>query len=298
MGKTTDLVSVIIPTYNRLGTLKEVLSSYIDQKFVKEVVIVDDCSLDKTGQYLKSLAKNEQKIKYFRNPVNKGAPYSRNKAISKTTGKYIFIGEDDLELTDNYFKTLLDHMRKEGADIIAGRRIWMQRGEAKKDSFQRANKVKELPVNKNLLTTNCEVRLIRDTQVSLVDASMLFKKEIIDRISYDEHYRKNSWREETDFQLSALENGYNIVYCPHVVSYHYYKNKNTGGNHSRSLLSYETEIFKNNLYMARKHWSFLQREFGINYDFYFRFFVYRAGKLLMTTLSELKAKIRHLGLSA
>jgi glycosyltransferase involved in cell wall biosynthesis len=291
MKKTLETISVIIPTYNRLTILKKVLPSYVNQDCVKEIVIVDDCSSDGTGNFLKKLAKQEVKIKYLRNSLNKGAPYSRNKAISKTSGNYVFIGEDDLELTDNYFETLLDHMHREEADIIAGRRIWMQKDETKQDSLLRADRIRTEVFNRNLLITNCEIKLDKDSEFPLVDASMLISRRVIEDVLYDEHYRKNSWREETDFQLSARIRGYKIIYCPHTISFHLYKNRNFGGNHAHSLFNYELEIFKNNLYMTRKHWLFLKKEFGINYWFYFRFVYYRLCRLILSRLHDFHEKV-------
>jgi GT2 family glycosyltransferase len=284
-------ISIIIPTFNRLDTLKKVLPSYVTQKHVKEIIVIDDCSSDDTYQYMKSFSKMNSKVIYFRNPKNIGQPSTQNLGVKISSAEYVFIGEDDLELPKNYFVTLLKHMHDEKADIIAGRRLWLQKGESKKDALYRHNKSTGRPFDRTLLITDCGIKLENDIELPLVDASMLIKKGVFKNVAFDNYYSKTAWREETDFQLMALIKGYKIIYCPHVYNYHLYKERNKGGNHSHSILIYELSIFRNNLYMARKYWSFLQKEFDISYLFFLRFTYYRLSRSLVGWASAFKKHV-------
>lgn len=105
-----DLVSIIIPTFNRANYLKRSIKSCISQSYRNiEIIIIDDCSSDNTKNVVKNI--DDSRIKYFRNSKNRGAPYSRNKGIKLSKGKYInFLDDDDIlyakkiELQVNKFK--------------------------------------------------------------------------------------------------------------------------------------------------------------------------------------------------
>lgn len=287
--KIQKLVSVIIPTFNRGETLKLVLPSYITQKEIKEIIIVDDHSSDSTKSIVSILAKTSPKLKYFRNVKNMGAPESRNIGVSKASFPFIFFGEDDVELTPQFMHILFEHLEKTGADIIAGRRIWMQKGETQKDAIKRANAYKPEPINNNLVITNFQVPFRKDLKVQLLDASMLVPKDILVDTPYDANYRQNAWREETDFQISAAKKGHKLYFCPHTVCYHLYKEKDKGGNHASSLLNYELNVFKNNAYMTKKHWDFIQKNFNVSnyYMYLLQFSLHRIlGKYLIPLITK------------
>jgi glycosyltransferase involved in cell wall biosynthesis len=93
------LVSVYIPTYNRVQLLTRAVNSVLNQTYENiELIVVDDCSTDGTVQFLEKLTKKDSRIKYFQNEQNSGACVSRNKAIMEAKGEFI-TGLDD----DDYF---------------------------------------------------------------------------------------------------------------------------------------------------------------------------------------------------
>lgn len=93
------LVTIYIPTYNRVELLKRAVKSVLEQTYQNiELIIVDDCSTDETILYLKILVENDSRVRFFQNKRNSGACVSRNKAIVEAKGEYI-TGLDD----DDYF---------------------------------------------------------------------------------------------------------------------------------------------------------------------------------------------------
>ena len=93
------LVTVYIPTFNRLGLLERAVKSVQSQTYQNlEIIIVDDCSTDGTQKYLEQLAKEDERVRYFLKEKNSGACVSRNIAIENATGEFI-TGLDD----DDYF---------------------------------------------------------------------------------------------------------------------------------------------------------------------------------------------------
>ncbi len=95
------LVSVYIPTKNRLKLLKRALNSLQYQTYPNiEIVIVDDGSTDGTKDYLKSL-KNKENIKIIIRDKSYGATNAKNTAILESKGEFITgLDDDDFFLPD------------------------------------------------------------------------------------------------------------------------------------------------------------------------------------------------------
>ena len=90
-------VSIILPNYNSSKTIKETISSVLNQTYKNwELIIVDDNSDKKTKSIL-SKFKKFKKIKTFYLNRNKGVAYCRNLAIKKSKSYYLaYIDSDDL----------------------------------------------------------------------------------------------------------------------------------------------------------------------------------------------------------
>ena len=99
LEQSTPLVTIYIPTFNRVELLKRAVESVRQQTYKNlEIIIVDDCSNDDTHAYLEEIKKQDSRIRYFIKEKNSGACVSRNIAIEKAKGEYI-TGLDD----DDYF---------------------------------------------------------------------------------------------------------------------------------------------------------------------------------------------------
>ncbi len=90
-------VSVIIPAFNAVETLAEAVASVVNGSHKHlEILIVDDCSTDDTSNVGARLAKQDSRIKFYRNPQNYGVSKSRNLMIKRANGKYVaFLDSDD-----------------------------------------------------------------------------------------------------------------------------------------------------------------------------------------------------------
>jgi hypothetical protein len=96
----TDLVSIIIPTYNRAGLISETLNSVQAQTYRPiEVLIVDDGSTDRTPQVVERWREGtdvDLDVQYLRQE-NQGANVARNRGLVHSSGQYIqFVDSDDV----------------------------------------------------------------------------------------------------------------------------------------------------------------------------------------------------------
>lgn len=85
-----NLISILMPTYNVEKYIEEAVRSIINQTYRNfELIIVDDCSSDRTFDILKKLKAEDKRIKLYRNETNSKICKTLNKALSYATGSYI-----------------------------------------------------------------------------------------------------------------------------------------------------------------------------------------------------------------
>jgi glycosyltransferase involved in cell wall biosynthesis len=86
-------IGIAIPAYGRGRHLRQTLESALNQtRPAYEIVVVDDCSPDETGEVAKSF--EERGVKYFQNPANLGVPANYNESLGKLSTDYVMILED------------------------------------------------------------------------------------------------------------------------------------------------------------------------------------------------------------
>ena len=98
-------ISVIIPVYNTKPYLREAVNSIIaQQKFLKEIIIVDDGSTDGSAELLDTEYSNNDLIKIF-HTGNHGQGYARNFGTAHCSGNYIYyFDSDDISASDLFEK--------------------------------------------------------------------------------------------------------------------------------------------------------------------------------------------------
>lgn len=105
-------VSVIIPCFNSQLTIKKCVTSIINNKYCKEIIIVDDGSTDSSSNIIKDMERKNPIIKYYYKN-NGGVSTARNYGISKAEGNYIlFVDSDDYlseKAIDNAYTFLIEN---------------------------------------------------------------------------------------------------------------------------------------------------------------------------------------------
>jgi glycosyltransferase involved in cell wall biosynthesis len=102
-----DLVSIITPCYNDENFIGEAINSVLSQSYENwEMLVVDDCSTDRSAEIIHSFCEKDNRISYYKTDVPTGSPIiPRNIAIEKANGRFIaFLDSDDV-----WFPTKLEH---------------------------------------------------------------------------------------------------------------------------------------------------------------------------------------------
>jgi glycosyltransferase involved in cell wall biosynthesis len=107
-----NVISVIIPVYNRAKELKKCLAALKKQTFQSfELIIIDDGSTDNVITIIEQFKKDFQTC-IFLQQQNKGAAYSRNRGAKIATGKYLFFLDADCILQSNCLHKMLNILKQ------------------------------------------------------------------------------------------------------------------------------------------------------------------------------------------
>ena len=111
MQKEVPFVSVLMTAYNRENFIAEAIESVLTSSYTNfELVIVDDCSTDKTFEIIQYFAIKDQRIRYYQNEKNLGDYPNRNRAASYAKGYYITYLDSDDKLLIEGLKNCIESM--------------------------------------------------------------------------------------------------------------------------------------------------------------------------------------------
>jgi len=118
----SSLLSVIIPNYNNELTIKNTVDSILYNKYKNfEIIIIDDCSTDKSVEIIRKNYGNNIKIKLYINNKNHGTFYGRNKGILLSNGYYVANVDGDDTIHPNKFVFEISELEKENKN---GQKYW------------------------------------------------------------------------------------------------------------------------------------------------------------------------------
>lgn len=116
------LISIVIPAYNeeyRLPVTLERIERYLSNRsFQFEIVIVDDCSIDRTVEIAEQFCRSKQIGRVLRNSENRGKGFSVKRGMLEAKGDYILFSDADLSTPIEELEKLL-HLLTEGSCDIA-----------------------------------------------------------------------------------------------------------------------------------------------------------------------------------
>ncbi|MCF0233841.1 MAG: glycosyltransferase family 2 protein [Thermoguttaceae bacterium] len=122
------LLSILIPVYNEEAYLEtvveKVLAAPLPPGVERELVLVNDCSTDKTPEAIaRLLAKYPEKIRAFNQAVNQGKGASIRRAIQEARGDFAIIQDADLEYDPNEYSLVIAPLLDGRAEVVYGSRF-------------------------------------------------------------------------------------------------------------------------------------------------------------------------------
>lgn len=199
-----NIISVIVPVYNVEAWVFEAIGSVVRQSniddYVVELIIVDDCSKDKTvGEIKKAISENKSnvEIRLLENIENLKICKTLNKAYKISNGSYILrLDGDDIALP-NRFSTQLNYLQQHNLDLVGCQMIAIDEDG---NELSKGN----MPVGVDKVRAACQF-------ASPIAHIWLAKREVYEALG---GYREIPYAEDYDFILRALDKGFRCDNTP------------------------------------------------------------------------------------
>lgn len=203
-----NLVSVVMPVYNRETTIIDAMESIIFQSYTNiEIIVVDDGSTDRTLQILKQYKDNRVKLISLIHTGN--IAYVRNIGLEHAKGEYIVIMDsDDICYCDRIEKQLKVMNRNPDIDILA---TWVEFiEEISSDRKETLSNIYNNHYNKKKL-----IEIMLNEYCCICNSTVMMKRKAVDLLNgYDEEF---SICEDYNMWVEAESIGLNIYVLPIVT---------------------------------------------------------------------------------
>lgn len=116
-----ERINVVVPVYNASGFMDRCLESLTQQTYDNlNIILIDDCSKDDSAQKCDEWASRDNRIKVYREKVNRGPANARNTGLSKidfSEGYIAFVDIDDY-VHPQYFERMHEMLKRTNVDIV------------------------------------------------------------------------------------------------------------------------------------------------------------------------------------
>ena len=128
MADSIAKLSVLVPVYNEERTVAEILARVLALgPVVKEIVVVDDGSKDRTAEIVRANAASEPKIRFHQLPHNQGKTAAIRKALELATGDVLIVQDADLEYDPAEIPEVIEPILHGVADAVYGSRFLVRK---------------------------------------------------------------------------------------------------------------------------------------------------------------------------
>lgn len=119
MQEDFGLISIIMAAYNTEKTIEQAINSVLSQTYTNfELLVVNDCSTDRTAELVKSIAAKDSRVRLISNVKNSGVSYTRKHGLEEAKGDWIAILDSDDAWEPEKLEKQIELQRRTNADLL------------------------------------------------------------------------------------------------------------------------------------------------------------------------------------
>ena len=196
------LLSVIIPVYNEEKTLEKIVERVQAVPVEKEIIMVDDGSVDRSREILKELSARDN-IKVFLHKKNRGKGAALSTGLKHVNGDFVVFQDADLEYHPEEYPRLMEPIIKGDADVVYGSRF---KGSGR--AFLFWHKMGNIFLN---FITNL---LYNSTLTDMETCYKMFRRDVIEGLNIE----SNRFNVEPEITAKILKRGVRVFEVPITYS--------------------------------------------------------------------------------
>lgn len=246
--KQQPFVTILMPCYNSADFLHKAINSILNQTYRNfEFIIIDDGSNDQTPAIIEHYAKQDSRIKFYKNEVNRKLIFTLNRGVQLAAGEYIMrMDADDISHPERLEKQLDFMIRHPETDICSAGYCYINLSDQEvQRSFPKTSLPKSLYFQSFFSTP-------------LTHAVILAKAEVLKKNPYDPDFIHSE-----DFELFSrlLSAGYNLRNLKEILYYVRINPQSVSYRFERVQTETHTRISKRNIlnYFNKKFEFFLHK---------------------------------------
>lgn len=113
------LISIIMAAYNAEKTIEKAINSVLNQTYPNfELLVVNDCSKDRTVELVRNIAAKDSRVRLISNVKNSGVSYTRKHGLEEANGSWIAILDSDDAWAPDKLEKQIELQKKMNADLL------------------------------------------------------------------------------------------------------------------------------------------------------------------------------------
>jgi glycosyltransferase involved in cell wall biosynthesis len=207
-------VTVVIPTYNRLDTLRHVIPSLLRQDVRGdryEIVVADSNSNDGTADYLAEIAREYPRVRHLPGPYT-GRAMARNAGISAARGGIVMFTDADIIASPDLLSRHLAHHDRRDDVAVVGKELQVS-------SYADYERLRDRPVERRPLHPESRKKL---SWLYFLTGNASVRKVHLDRVGRFDETFTGYGHEDLELGYRLQKAGLTIAYEPNAVDYHWH----------------------------------------------------------------------------
>ena len=125
--KHSDCLSVVVPVYNEEASLEQVVRKLLVLPYLLEIIIVDDCSTDRSVDIARALGQADPRVRVAQQKKNSGKTAALRAGFALTQGEIVIVQDADLEYDPAEIPLVIRPILDGHADVVFGSRFLVRR---------------------------------------------------------------------------------------------------------------------------------------------------------------------------